>query len=269
MSASTTRDSPWGCRPIPRWSTQPNPWTNPPTIWPRSIPGLMDFPRSMIEVHARDFEFAGQSVDEDFAARDAVGEIQERRSAAGFAIEIDAGSRVETAFAEADPSVRTPGARHRRTEVAGWELAGRMRIPPSKRMDGGSALSPSAGLASMAAATSASRPRNRPQASTAAAPFRSVAADAAVGEVLLFLSVLVGADDDPVVIDSQFLGDDLPNPRIDSLAHLRGPGADHDRSVEIDVHQRVGLVHRPAGEGDPEFHRRQGHSAQMRRWIPR
>src|SRR6266436_2733867 len=42
-----------------------------------------------------------------------------------------------------------------------------------------------------AAANSASRRFNRPQASTAAAPLRSVLAEAAVADVLLFLSVLV------------------------------------------------------------------------------
>jgi len=50
---------------------------------------------------------------------------------------------------------------------------------------------PSAGRASIPAATSVKRARSRRQASAAAAPFKSVPADAAVGEVLLFLSVLV------------------------------------------------------------------------------
>ena len=49
------------------------------------------------------------------------------------------------------------------------------------------------GLASIPAATSRQRLRSRLQASTAAAPLRSVPLEAAVGEVLLFLSVLVAA----------------------------------------------------------------------------
>src|SRR5690348_13789007 len=63
--------------------------------------------------------------------------------------------------------------------------------PFSKRTASGSAVRPSAGLANRSAATAASLARMRRQASAAAAPFRSVPLDAAVGDVLLFLSVAV------------------------------------------------------------------------------
>ena len=46
-------------------------------------------------------EFAGEAVDEHFAAGHAVGEVEKRGSGSGFAIEIDAGGGVETALAEA------------------------------------------------------------------------------------------------------------------------------------------------------------------------
>src|SRR5688500_20345384 len=59
------------------------------------------------QVHACDPHLAGEAIDQHFAARGTGGEIEERMTAAGFAVEVDAGRRVEAPLADVDPlSVR-------------------------------------------------------------------------------------------------------------------------------------------------------------------
>ncbi len=54
------------------------------------------------QIDAGDFHLAGETIDEHFAARGAVGEIEEGVALAGFTVEVDTGRDVEAALAEVD-----------------------------------------------------------------------------------------------------------------------------------------------------------------------
>ena len=161
--------------------------------WPRSMPGLIELADVHQQVDARDGQLAGEAVDQHLAARDAVGVVEERRAAAGLAVEVDAGRGVEAALAEVDALLVGLAADVLERDRARAGARRRRRGRPRSGCARARRPAPSSGRASIAAATSASRARMRRHASAAAAPFRSVPLDAAVGEVLLFLSVLVGA----------------------------------------------------------------------------
>ena len=79
-------------------------------------------------------------------------------------------------------------------------------------------------------------------AASAAAPFRSVPAEAAVAEVLGTLPVLVAADLDPVEIDLELLGDELGDLGHQALAHLGAAVVQLHAAVGVDVQQRARLV---------------------------
>ena len=79
-------------------------------------------------------------------------------------------------------------------------------------------------------------------AASAAAPFRSVPAEAAVADVFGTFPVLVGADLDPVEIDLELLGDQLGDLDHEALAHLGAAVVQLHAAVGVDVHQRPALV---------------------------
>ena len=83
------------------------------------------------------------------------------------------------------------------------------------------------------------------------------ALDAAVAEVLLFFSVDVGITMHALERHAQLVGDELADLRVHALPHLRRAGRDLHAAVEVDVHQRVGLVEELRVERDPELHGRQ------------
>src|SRR5206468_8228319 len=62
------------------------------------------------QIDALDAHLAGEAVEQDLRAGDAVGEVKERRAAAGVAVEVDAGGRVEAAGAQVDPLLVRPAA---------------------------------------------------------------------------------------------------------------------------------------------------------------
>ena len=123
---------------------------------------------------------------------------------------------------------------------------------------------PSAVEARWRAAVSASRSFRISQARSAAVPFKSVLAEAAVGEVLLFFSVDVGMTRTASSGSANAVGDDLADLGVEPLAHLGAAGRDLDRAVAVDVDERTGLVERPPRERDPELDRRQRDPAQVR-----
>ena len=92
-------------------------------------------------------------------------------------------------------------------------------------------------------------------AASAAAPFRSVAAEAAVAEVLGTLPVLVALILTAIEIDLQLLGDDLGDLGHQPLAHLRAAVVQVHAAIGVDVQQRAGLVEVGHGERDAELDR--------------
>ena len=133
------------------------------------MPGLIDLPASMIRSTRGDFQFAGEAVDEDFAARDAVGEIQERRAASGLAVEIDAGRGVEPALAEADAlfvclanHLRETDDRSRRDPAVEDTALPRSGYSPARRQDHRRACASIVGGHFAPAAGAAARRHRRP-----------------------------------------------------------------------------------------------------------
>ena len=88
-------------------------------------------------------------------------------------------------------------------------------------------------------------------------PLRSVPEEAAVGEALGTLAVLVAVMRTQSERHAEFLGDDLRDLGEQALPHLGAAVIELDRAVGIDVHQRAGLVEVDQREGNAELHRRQ------------
>ena len=99
------------------------------------------------------------------------------------------------------------------------------------------------------------------QASTTAAPFKSVPAEAAVADVLGTLSVRVGITRIALQQHAQALRRDLPDLGVQPLAHLRAAVIHLHAAVAINQHQRARLIEERRGEGNAELHRRDGESA--------
>ena len=160
------------------------------------MPGLIGTPASISRSTRSTRQLAGQPIDPHFGDRGAVGEIEKGMPLARLAIEIDAGRCIEAALAEVDPlEIRLA----HQIAPADAIAPSRIETTPSANSTSSAAIGRSLVadvLNKCRAANSASRRFNRPQASTAAAPLRSVLAEAAVADVLLFLSVLVDADED-------------------------------------------------------------------------
>ncbi len=114
---------------------------------------------------------------------------------------------------------------------------------------------------SRAAATGASVARNWAQASTTAAPFRSVPADAAVADVLGTLSVRVGIRRIGFERHAEAVGGDLADLGVQALAHLGAAVVHLHAAIAVDQHQRAGLIEEGRGERDAELHRRDGEAA--------
>ena len=79
-------------------------------------------------------------------------------------------------------------------------------------------------------------------AARAAMPFMSVPDEAAVGEVLGTLPVVVGVILTYVEIDAELLRHDLGDLDEEPLPHLGAAVVQVHRTVLIDMHQRAGLV---------------------------
>ena len=121
----------------------------------------------------------------------------------------------------------------------------------------------------MPPATGASRAAICGTHPTTAAPFRSVPAEAAVADVFGTLSVRVGMMRIASQRHAQALRGDLPDLRVQALAHLRAAVIHLHAAVAVDQHQRAGLIEERRGEGDAELHRRDRDAALAVRVRPR
>ena len=92
-------------------------------------------------------------------------------------------------------------------------------------------------------------------------PLRSVPDEAAVGEALGTLAVLVAVMRTKCERHAELFRDDLRDLGEEPLPHLGAAVIEMDRAVGIDVHQRAGLVQRDQRERDAEHHRRQRDAA--------
>ena len=63
---------------------------------------------------------------------------------------------------------------------------------------------------------------------------------------------------DAGLVDAERERDDAANPLLHALPHVDGAGRDADRTVGVDVEQRLGLVEQGGGEGNAEAHRHHG-----------
>ena len=118
-----------------------------------------------------------------------------------------------------------------------------------------------AAQSSSAAATGASRACSWRQASSTAAPFRSVLAEAAVAEVFGTLSVRVGMMRTRFERHAEAVGGDLADLGVQALAHLGAAVIHLHAAIAVDEHQRAGLVEEGGGERDAELHGRDGDAA--------
>ena len=142
------------------------------------------------DVHARDRELAGQAVDLHLGDGGAVGEIEEGVAPAGLAVEVDPGRGVEPARTQVDAFLVGEPDELAEAEPA----AGPAVVDHAARSNG---RAPAKARSRRRARRSAGGRLGEPllqvlQARSAAVPFRSVLAEAAVGEVLLFFSVEAG-----------------------------------------------------------------------------
>ena len=123
----------------------------------------------------------------------AVGEVEERVAPAGLAVEVDAGRGVEARVRRGRRAPRRPAgrARRRRADRPGRRTSNTpAALETDVRRRG---RDPVGGRGEVPARPPRrAGPSSVSQARSAAVPFRSVLAEAAVGEVLLFFSVEVG-----------------------------------------------------------------------------
>ena len=91
----------------------------------------------------------------------------------------------------------------------------------------------------------------------AAMPLRSAPEEAAVGEVLGTLPVVVAVMRTAGGIDAEFLGHHLRHLDVEPLPHLGAAMVQMHRTIGIDMDQRAGLIEMGEREGDAELHRRQ------------
>ena len=64
-----------------------------------------------------------------------------------------------------------------------------------------------------------------------------------------------GAGADVVEADAEFVRDDLHDLGVDALAHFGAAMIDQNRAIDVDVHQRAGLIQMGQVEGDTELDR--------------
>ena len=227
--------------------SQPTPWMKPPSIWPRSTSGEIESPTSS-RISARSRRYiAGEAVDLHFGNRRAVREVVERLAAAGLRVEVNFGRAVVALREERDALPVGGLARLRRRDRA--LAAARIRLEAT-----------SAASHSSSRRHGASVPQLR-QASSTAAPFRSVPAEAAVADVLGTLSVRVGITRIASSGNAEAVGGDLPDLGVQALAHLGAAVVHLHAAIAIDQHQRAGLVEERGRERDAELHRRDGEAA--------
>ena len=233
------------------------PWTNPPITWPRSMSGLSDSAEVHQDVDPRHRELAGQPVDHHLGDGGAIGEVKERVAPARLAIEIDPRRRIKAPRAQVDALF--VGQPDELSESRAGSRAGGCHAPPRARSGcaWGKARSHRRPTRNGARPPRRAGPSRSAAARRAAVPFKSVLADAAVGEVLLFFSVEAGMTRTDSSGKANSVGDDLANLGVEPLPHLGPARRDLDRAVEIDVDQRIGLVECPPRERDPELDRRQ------------
>ena len=91
------------------------------------------------------------------------------------------------------------------------------------------------------------------QASTTAAPLRSVPADAAVAEVLGTLSVRVGMTRIVSMPTPKAVGRDLADLGLQALTHFGAAVIYLHAAIAIHQHQRARLIEESRGKGDAEF----------------
>ena len=190
------------------------------------------------DVDARDGQLAGEAIDLDFGNRGALRVIEEWIAATGLAVVVDAGRGVETVGAEIDRPIRaklqsTPNLQR-------WLGLRRSKTTPSSKATLSSVSArPSSRLAKRREANAARRSLICLAALTAAAPLRSVPAEAAVGEVFAFLSVCVGITMNSIPGDAKFVGHELANLGVEPLPHFRAAGGHLNRAVGENVDQAV------------------------------
>ena len=181
-------------------------------------------------------------VDHDLRNGRAIRVVQERRPCPGLAIEIDSRRGVKPSRTQIDAIfVRQPhqlGEPEPRDPAGARSKAHAFSNPISA---GCSPVGASPG-ARWRAAVSESRCFNISQARRAAVPFKSVEAEAAVGEVLWFFSVDVGMTRTASKRQRKTVGDDLTDLGEQPLPHLCPTRRNLDRAVSIDVDQGAGLV---------------------------
>ena len=201
----------------------------------------------MQDVGAVDQIFAGQRIDRDFGAGGAIGEIVERRAAAGLAVPMDLRRLVEAGgrqlhageiglldeIGEGDFARRRSCTRFgRKMTFAGSTL----------QLLGGEGDQPFLDLAGGVEGGHA------------------VEVGAGGGGGRRGVRHLAGGrrgDLHAVDIDLEAVGQHLRHLGVEALAHLGAAMVQVDRAVLIDMHQRARLVEGGHGEGDAEFHRRQ------------
>src|SRR5262249_43643620 len=118
------------------------------------------------------------------------------------------------------------------------------------------------GMLTSMAASSESRALILRAAKIAAAPLRSVPLEAAVGDVLAFLSVDVAINAHLVSRQPELARHELGDARVHALAHFGCARGDLDRAVAVNDDESIGLVQKPSRKRDTELDRSQGETSQ-------
>ena len=232
-----------------------------------AVDGRVDRPAEVEQdVNPRDRKLAGESVDHNFGNGRSVRVVQERRALAGLAVEVDAGRGVESSRSQVDAIGVGQPHELAETDPVDRGRCGSNTHPFSKAISGNGCRR-GRGRGKMTRRGSGEPLLEISQARRAAVPFKSVEAEAAVGEVLLFFSVDVGSHPDGLDRQRETVGDQLADLGEETLPHLRAAGRDLDRAVQVDIDQGARLVQNGVRERDAELDRNQ--SDIPRRWVRR
>ena len=226
---------------------------NPPSICPRSTKRRNGIANVFDDVGSQEMIVAREAVHFHFGDRGGVSEIVERLAAEGFRIVMNAGRAIEALceqrHALAISCLAKLCERNRWLFVAGRKHA-------------------AGGEANRAKIASEERGGNFGQA------VAQLGAGISHGS-----SVQIGAggrsgrgriwnfggvrwhDAHVFEIDTQALGGDLLDLRVQPLSHFGAAMIHLDAAVAVDQHQRAALIKKGSGEGDAEFHGRDGEAA--------